>query len=434
MQLLLNAADIDAAQAIAFCGLPLLVHPLLQSLFSGDSLEEALQQVQGRIGQVSPARLLQELEDKEPSILLRTKELSEGKLAQEVLQLDGWRGQVAARLLLIEKQLALEMLGLAQSADSTSITKAFKRRAVELHPDKGGDQEEFQLLQQMKDVLLGSKASAEKQDDETGVSASPRKRSSEAFGDSQDTDDEIDNLLRNRGAADEATPAQSRTSRKAGLQASRVKLHQAVSHAWSRCGRLCSQLSRYKQAGQGPHADLLLAPLETFLAKFEQEGEEPRCAPDGSRLGLLVSRGAEFLGAAALLDPEATLAVLTKSGHMSEIQEHEGWPRLIESMRRLPSQVESFLASTQQLGLEGAPVAKPAKEAEPGTSMLVPRESALQEVEAAAAATAVQCEGAPKLATCDGQPHKPGCVCTKCLRRRWGFQKVEPPGRGYRGF
>ena len=171
---------------------------------------------------------------------------------------------MAARLLLIEKQLALEMLGpatheqrrfpilgilvasllrfcgcrvaalmqalcrgqaaafpmvtagLAQSADSTSITKAFKRRAVELHPDKGplgiaadssnssgafgigesfsnsanmsrqfddavvdgasavpagGDQEEFQLLQQMKDVLLGSKASAEKQDDETGVSA-----------------------------------------------------------------------------------------------------------------------------------------------------------------------------------------------------------------------------------------------------------------------
>ena len=78
----------------------------------------------------------------------------------------------------------LNLAGLGQSADSTSITKAFKRRAVELHPDKGprldhrcniassekcdrshsgGDLEEFQLLQQMKDVLLGAKMPAMEQ-------------------------------------------------------------------------------------------------------------------------------------------------------------------------------------------------------------------------------------------------------------------------------
>eukprot|EP00439_Symbiodinium_sp_Y106_P075744 s572_g15.t1 len=413
VRLLLNAASIDVAQAIVFCGLPVLVHPLLRSIFFDDSLEEAIQQVEGRIGQVSPAKLLQELEDSEPSILSRGKELSEGKLAQEVLQWDGWRGQVAARLELIEKQVALSILGLGQSADSTSITKAFKRRAVELHPDKGGDLEEFQLLQQMKDVLLGAKMPAMEQH-ANGVGEAPKDDVKETSGDSEDTDDEIDKLLGNRGA--EGEPAPSRASRKAELQANRVKLHQAVTLAWSRCGRLCSQLSTYKQEGQGQHREIL-ASLEEFLVGLEDTDDDLRFAADGTRLGRLVVRGAECLSAAAVVDPEATVAMLMKSRHVLEIEKHERWPLLTEAIHQLPSQVDAFLAATRRLGLPGAATAKSAGKAESGgdmvpsagSSVLMPRESALQaEGPSTAAAAAVASESAQTPATCQR-----GCVCTK---------------------
>ncbi|CAE7206615.1 dnaJ [Symbiodinium sp. CCMP2456] len=416
VRLLLNAASIDVAQAIVFCGLPVLVHPLLRSLFFDDSLEEAIQQVEGRIGQVSPAKLLQELEDTEPSILSRGKELSEGKLAQEV----------AARLELIEKQLALSILGLGQSADSASITRAFKRRAVELHPDKGGDLEEFQLLQQMKDVLLGAKVPAIEQDADGG-SAAPKDDVKETSGDSQDTDDEIDKLLGNPGAEAAGEPARSRKSRKAELQANRVKLHQAVTMAWSRCGRLCSQLSTYKQASQGQPREIL-ASLEEFLDAIEESDDDLRFAPDGTRLGLLVVRGAECLSAAAVVDPEATVSTLVKSRHVVEIEKHERWPLLTEAMKKLPSQVDAFLVATRQLGLPGAAMAKSAAQAEPRSSVLMPRESALQAEGPSTAAVASAAAQTP--ATCQR-----GCVCTKCLRRRWGFQKAASRGtnEGYRG-
>ncbi len=46
-----------------------------------------------------------------------------------------------------------EILGVDQKATQDDIRKAYRKKAIKLHPDKGGDQNEFQELQMAYDVL-----------------------------------------------------------------------------------------------------------------------------------------------------------------------------------------------------------------------------------------------------------------------------------------
>jgi len=47
-----------------------------------------------------------------------------------------------------------EILGVDKKASMDEIKKAYRKKAIRMHPDKGGDQEEFQKLQQAYDVLF----------------------------------------------------------------------------------------------------------------------------------------------------------------------------------------------------------------------------------------------------------------------------------------
>ena len=76
-----------------------------------------------------------------------------GEMAQQVLELQQWQGEMQARLRFLEEHLAWKVLGISQTSDTSAIGKAFKRRALELHPDKGGDQQKFQLLQAHEGIV-----------------------------------------------------------------------------------------------------------------------------------------------------------------------------------------------------------------------------------------------------------------------------------------
>ena len=54
----------------------------------------------------------------------------------------------------VENSKYYEILGVDKKATMEEIKKAYRKKAIKMHPDKGGDQEEFQKLQQAYDVLF----------------------------------------------------------------------------------------------------------------------------------------------------------------------------------------------------------------------------------------------------------------------------------------
>jgi curved DNA-binding protein CbpA len=60
-----------------------------------------------------------------------------------------------------------DVLGIARSSGEEEIRSAFKRRAMELHPDRGGRTDQFQLIVWARDLLLDSQRRATY--DETGT-------------------------------------------------------------------------------------------------------------------------------------------------------------------------------------------------------------------------------------------------------------------------
>merc|ERR1712217_1003365 len=96
-----------------------------------------------------------ELSDGKGGLDKRLKEMSNAQLQEEVLALQDWRTKANGRLKTLEKRAAWAFLGIpAGSVNPSNLKKAFKKKALELHPDKGGDAERFQLLQEMKELLI----------------------------------------------------------------------------------------------------------------------------------------------------------------------------------------------------------------------------------------------------------------------------------------
>merc|ERR1711920_918625 len=104
---------------------------------------------------MEPGRLVQELTGGKTCLDRRLKGLSNEELRDEVAALQDWREKAAGRFKTLEKRAAWAFLGIAPGSSSQDeIKKAFKRKALELHPDKGGDAERFQLLQEMKELII----------------------------------------------------------------------------------------------------------------------------------------------------------------------------------------------------------------------------------------------------------------------------------------
>merc|ERR1712113_1170791 len=110
---------------------------------------------ESKFGQLDPARLVEELVGGKAGLEKRLKSLGNEDLQDEVIALQDWRTKANGRLKTLEKRAVWAFLGIpAGSASQSNLKKAFKKKALELHPDKGGDAERFQLLQEMKELLV----------------------------------------------------------------------------------------------------------------------------------------------------------------------------------------------------------------------------------------------------------------------------------------
>ncbi|EXJ11352.1 DNA-J related domain-containing protein [Nitrincola nitratireducens] len=64
-----------------------------------------------------------------------------------------WRG-LSQPVQSDERQQALSILGLENDVDASNIQKAWRQQAMALHPDRGGDAEQFKQVCWAKDVLI----------------------------------------------------------------------------------------------------------------------------------------------------------------------------------------------------------------------------------------------------------------------------------------
>mmetsp|Transcript_77774 Transcript_77774/g.134739 ORF Transcript_77774/g.134739 Transcript_77774/m.134739 type:complete len:318 (+) Transcript_77774:62-1015(+) len=110
---------------------------------------------ENKFGQLDPGRLMQELAGGKHGLDARLKAMSDYDLQDEVAALQDWQKKANGRMMTLEKRAAYAFIGMrVGTADKGAIKRAFRRKALELHPDKGGDAERFQLLQEMKDLLI----------------------------------------------------------------------------------------------------------------------------------------------------------------------------------------------------------------------------------------------------------------------------------------
>eukprot|EP00971_Amphidinium_carterae_P142239 2817645-Amphidinium_carterae.1 len=113
-------------------------------------------EMESKFGSMDPAGLIEELCGGKRRLEQHLSDLSDELLQDEVRRLQDWKLKAAGRLKLLETRAAWALLGLPAGvvSNQAAIRKAFKKRALELHPDKGGDPARFQLLQEMKNVLI----------------------------------------------------------------------------------------------------------------------------------------------------------------------------------------------------------------------------------------------------------------------------------------
>ncbi|CAK9055393.1 unnamed protein product [Durusdinium trenchii] len=376
---LLRAPQVHAqpalAAALGFFGMELVVELVEESLGAG---EEGLR-TPGSGVRLS-AQLRTELQTSEAALRGATT-----SSAEEVVALQAWRGGALLRLRELERQVAWRVLGIPRrTADISAIGKAFKRRALQLHPDKGGDQLQFQLLQEMKGLLMP----------EPRTSSSAR-RSASREREGEDTDEEIEELLRARRRLEEP---EEPVELKADLSVTRLKLHRAVLEIWERSKRLEAQLGALNGAapsGSGGEGDVT---------------DEESVQDILQQLGALSAHSAERTGAAALAAP----ATLTRGQ--------------LERLKELASKVASFMTPSAPDGRDSLDALAPVRGERPPRCSAQAEEEVLQvhravrEEVAAVAGGPAGAAGAASAGYKAGAHHGAGCVCTMCLRRRWGFR------------
>lgn len=185
LNLALSYTDPRVAVGIAFFGLGLVVLPLIAKLHGVDNGSEVekvgvreavgfkysnckkatsgkdaekpltLDELERRLGSLDPSSLASE-------ILCQEVETN-GCTDEEIKRIQSAviRARVAVRRL--RRRSALAFMGLTPDASLEEVHQRYKRMALEIHPDKGGDAERFQQLQDMKDRVMKS---IQEEDDE----------------------------------------------------------------------------------------------------------------------------------------------------------------------------------------------------------------------------------------------------------------------------
>jgi len=327
---LLWQGDADVARVVTLFGPGVVVLPLLgkvcgvdeaswlaykshesAGLISRAALEE-------KFGKVDPRQLVEELLGGTMGLEERMSKMTDDELEAELKALNQWHSAASNRMKTLEKRVAWGFLGMpadgtgevpSKVASEETPRKAFKRKALELHPDKGGDAQRFQLLQDMKEILV--EFVSEENNEEAGADGK------------DDQDDKRDQkewarlkkFLRKR--VEDGSTEKTDLSKIAGLgrkvlEGARRKMHQTFHEMWKRSGQLAAEA----KMGQGPaNSKAVLGQLRSFLNQFADREirRRKRISPKEANkvFDRFLAEGSEVLCAACAVDPVGTMSQVT---------------------------------------------------------------------------------------------------------------------------
>lgn len=348
MGLVVNYAEPLLASGAAVFGLGLLVLPLLAKLNDLDSGVFSYEQ-HGETNKNQKLRLFTEAELRqrlglldpsflEADIVRNTEDMDEymssrstEQLDAEVARIQKWREVANANLKGLQKRSALAFLGLPPDATDTDISKMYKKMALELHPDKGGDPEKFQELQEMRERLNEMEADDKKSEEERAEEEMAKKAEKQK--------EEEEEEERQRLAPDERT------------RKLRMEVHDNIVRLWERAKKSREEISTDK--AKASNAQPALGILRLFVERFVNNElrtlrhDDPRGAD--ARFRKFVKQGVEIIAVAAMSDVQSTLQTISMQFNYKLVARsgskeiHGRCQALLQAIAEVPAQCERFV-------------------------------------------------------------------------------------------
>ncbi|CAK0798668.1 unnamed protein product [Prorocentrum cordatum] len=326
----LGAADPRAAEADAFSYRG--VGARAPGLFSPEELK-------GRLGPLDPSQLCRELSQSSAEVAEHARRRGEEATRREVARLRRWRARANQRLALLQRRCALTFLGLPLEARESDISGAYKRKALELHPDKGGDPQEFQQLQQARDWLEEPRV-AQRGPEEDDEAEEPPERPPDGAG------------------------------------KLRADLHDSALRLWERHSAAAGEIES-RGGGAAPPSGQALDALHAFLGAFTAREVHALRRCDARSLDTvvrkLVRRGAEVLAASAAADAPAAVAAV-RAGFVQPLAARCAVPEaagrcgdLLAALLAVPAGARRLLRSLDAGAAQGSSATAKQKAHEPGS-------------------------------------------------------------------
>jgi len=351
MSLVINYAEPLLAAGTAVFGLGLLVLPLLARLNEIESNTFSYER-HGELNRNQKMRLFTEAELRqrlglvdpeflEDDITRSTEELDDymnshsvDVIDAEIAKLQKWRESANTNLKGLQKRSALAFLGLPPEASDSDINKMYKKMALELHPDKGGDPEKFQELQEMKERLTDLEAEEKKTDEEKAEEEAAKEKEKQ-----KEEEEEKQKM-----APDER------------IKKLRMDVHDNTVRLWERAKKSKDEIvgEKARKVNSQPALNLLRMFVERFVNNEIKTLRHDDAKGADAKFRKFIRQGAEIIAVAAMHDVQSTLQTISMQFNYrlvarSGSQEMQGrCQALLQAVSEVPLQCERFLKRIEE--------------------------------------------------------------------------------------
>jgi len=354
MSLVINYAEPRFAAGTAVFGLNLLVLPLLaqvnalpnkdaladrKGVFAYQAHSEANprlpmriftdSELKSRLGLLDSAFLLSEITMSTDELDEYLNECDTDVTDEEVTRIQKWRDKANTHLRSLQKRSALAFLGLPPDSGDAEVNKMYKKLALELHPDKGGDPEKFQELQDAKEKL--TEIDKEEKDEEDPDDEEARKAKEK---EKKEEDEESKKL-----------PADERAKKL------RMDVHDNTLRIWERAKKARDDITGEKalKANAQPALNILRHFVERFVANEVKTLRHDDSKGAEMKFRKFLKQGAEIIAVAALSDVQATLSTVAMHFNYKLVARSGSaamksrCAALLEAIAEVPQRAEAFL-------------------------------------------------------------------------------------------